>query len=530
MTRPALARHRRDALETAAVVIVSVAVGLWYARVADQPLFWDEYFHLLAARSWSESGSLAIADGSYVRAAWFSKLVGLLFRAFGESPFVARLPGAVALAAWSVAIFLPVRALAGRPAAWIAALLFCLSPLVIVNTVMVRFYGPAGVLFWLGCLAAFFGAVGPRSGRQRVALTVTSLVSLFFAFSITPLARLWIACLGFWVLGLVAVRAYRSERRWLLLGALAAVGVVVTIGAFGTGWIQPLWAYYRDVPAWGLDRGDAVRWYELLIRGEYPTLWTLLPVAVVFAALRHGPLTGLCAVTFVSGLVFLSFGGPKGERYALPLLPFFFVLWGAATAGLVPAVRGRIGELVGRGAEAGLPAWMAKAAGPALLAAVIAFVLVTNPGFSGIRHAWRGQIESADRPPQGPAASPAAWEEVASLLRPVLGEVDVVVTPNSLQALYHVGRYDVAIQPWVLDLLDPLPEFGADYRTGLPVISTLASLERLVAENERGVVFGERWRWREPWEGIPNEMADYIESTMEPIALPAALGVIAYRW
>src|SRR5690349_11806532 len=66
-------------------------------RIGHQPEF-DELYHVLAARGWLETGRFAIAEGEYNRTSLFTLLIAGLFRLFGESIVVARVPSVLAYA------------------------------------------------------------------------------------------------------------------------------------------------------------------------------------------------------------------------------------------------------------------------------------------------------------------------------------------------------------------------------------------------------------------------------------------------
>lgn len=522
--------NRRRLLEAGLLFLLSVLVTLRFSLTDGNALLWDEYYHLLAARSWADSGVLAVGDGTYGRVAWFSILVGWLFRTFGESVFVARLPGAAAMSLWVASVFLFVRVHVGRTAAWAGSLAFLLSPLVLINSVMVRFYAIAGLLFWMSCVSAYLSVSKPRPPAHSVSLALASVCFLLLGFQITSLTRLWFAPFGLWLMGLGLIWSFRSGRLRVALGGLTLLAIPVGLWAIGSGWLADLWGLYRAVPGWALDRGSDFRWYELLLRKDYPTLWTLLPLAVILSVV-HRPRVGMMAgFTFGAGIIILSFAGAKAERYIVPLIPFFFIIWGTAAAELVPALRNRISTLTALPPLSSFPQRLVSVVGGTLLASVLIFVVLTNPGFTRLRHVFGHEAASIDRPPPGYAASPGDWEEVGTRLRPILEEVSVVITSNTVQSLFHVGPYDYAMRPAVIEELNPPRELGIDSRTGRPAIGTLDSLIRLVAQHPSGLIFGERWRWGHPAGGFNESVTEFVEANMVKVPLSEDLGVIAFRW
>jgi hypothetical protein len=160
--------------------------------------------------------------------------------------------------------------------------------------------------------------------------------------------------------------------------------------------------------------------------------------------------------------------------------------------------------------------------------ATAASVLLLNPGVTALRALPGGHVPSEDRILYA-GLSPAEWDEVAPRLRTLSEDVDVVVTSNSLQMLYHVGAYDYAVRPTVVSELVPPEQFSVDRRTGRPAVSTLASIQRIVTEHERGLIVGERWRWDHPFEGLTPDVAEWVRTHLvEVTGLPRKL--TAYRW
>jgi hypothetical protein len=357
------------------------------------------------------------------------------------------------------------------------------------------------------------------------------LTLLQLCFEVTPLARLWIACLAIWPIGLGFVKAWESRHRWMIFGFTTLVVSLAGVWAFQSDWVLDLWRFYRNVPMWSVEDGSNVRYYEWIFRRDYPTLWTFLPLAGILSIARRPPAATMSAVIFGAGILFLSFGGAKATRYLVPIMPFLFVLWGIAISELMPGLRNRTSSLLETfESTKALPSWSRRLLGRSLMAVVIAFVLLTNPGFSGVRHVLPNQTSSLQRGRTEGGVSVEGWEEVAKTLATIMEEVDVVITSNPVQTLYHVGDYDYAMSPSEVQQAHPPSEFGMDRRTGRAAISTFDSLARLVAEHNHGLVFGELRRWRHPSTGFTEEVTNFIQGSMERVQLDDEWGVIAYRW
>src|SRR3546814_5595492 len=69
----------------------------------------------------------------------------------------------------------------------------------------------------------------------------------------------------------------------LVLLALVGLGVVAVAVLLQTGMLAELFEMYRSTPLWGAEDKDNVQFYFRLFLNDYPTFWTLLPVAALIA-------------------------------------------------------------------------------------------------------------------------------------------------------------------------------------------------------------------------------------------------------
>jgi hypothetical protein len=103
-----------------------------------------------------------------------------------------------------------------------------------------------------------------------------------------------------------------------------------------------------------------------------------------------------------------------------------------------------------------------------------------------------------------------------------------VATSHDVYVLHYFGRGDITLSKRRLAEVGDR-EFDRDPRTGMPTISTAASLDRLMSCHMDGLIVIEAVAWREPTT-IDQETSDFILAHTEEIALPARSGVRAFRW
>jgi hypothetical protein len=209
-------------------------------------------------------------------------------------------------------------------------------------------------------------------------------------------------------------------------------------------------------------------------------------------------------------------------------MPFLFVVWGVGVAAvlgrLVHYFRDHSGIVFARV----LPG--RRSVGLVRAALVIAAVWLIAANAASIRTAL--MLADITIPPELP---PPRWELAKPILEPLMKDADVVLVSSELETLYFLGSYDVLIsksrigeRAGAIGRVEA-PEFSRDTRTGRPLISKPASLEKLMACNRRGIIITSIYRWRhDPM--LDDAMADLIVQRAQPVDLPKGSRVMAFTW
>ena len=171
------------------------------------------------------------------------------------------------------------------------------------------------------------------------ALYIFSALSIAGALYLSLISVIALFGLGVWVLaemGAVWLAMLKTRKRfaWLLAGTAL---VSLAVFAVYSGLFSQLIDLFRGKDVSLVTRQDP-RFYHWLFMNQYPTLWTLLPLAIISGLARYPRLTGFCATIFSVSFVLLTMAEPKGERYIYFAMPFLFVLWSVALAEAVPRV------------------------------------------------------------------------------------------------------------------------------------------------------------------------------------------------
>ncbi|MCV6585595.1 MAG: hypothetical protein OIF47_08675 [Marinibacterium sp.] len=475
-------------LTAAATVLVFLVALVSRVSMLGLPPIYDEVYQLLPALSFQAQGDFAVLDGIYDRAHHFSQLVAFSLDLAGQQSMAAArflpsvLPGALLVAV----VFVWARIELG----WIAAL--CVAGLLVFwpNGVGVsqylRFYALQGLFFVSGALLVHTALIRARTSVWRGTCLIGAAVFFVLALHLHRLTLLGMAGIALWALlvpGWIWVQT-RPDRNRILLGvAIACVGVLaVALLGFGDQ-LQKHWTIYRWAP-WPAHEDPT--YYHRDFRDNYPTLWTLFPLAAL-VALRVNLLTAsFCVLIFATTFVLQSFGGLKGIRYLYPTTPFFFLTWAiVAQAWLGPAWRWLVDgvQKIWPGARShrlrgvvatglvGLCCLWGLAANPALPRSAKMIIGAETQTLLNKRR-W-------------------AWHEAQEISAPWLRKGAVLVSTEEMLAVAWLGDYDLGYnRPRFseLDFFGNAAPFTIDRRSGRPLIGMREDLLRVVACEPVGIV------------------------------------------
>ncbi len=514
----------------AAAAVAGLALGVRLVGL-DHTVHTDELNHVLAARSLLENGTLAIADGDpYSRAQLFTKLVAVLFRVFGEGVVIARIPAVAGGTLLVLAVFLWVRAVLGRTAGWVAALLLCFNPLAIYLSQTVFFYAWQVLLAWLGAIAVFHLVGDLVDGKVKpgwlALLGAAALLSFAIALTLQPLTMVDCAGVGIWAVAFAAPhlweRSLPAARRRAAGAVVVAVGLAAAIAVVTAG--EAAWQLYRYAPPHAMAHRTDFGFYHRLMLEDYATLWPLLPLAwLAAAAVSPRPLGFLGSLLTVS-FVFHSLAAWKHERYVFHALPALCAILGAAAQVILPRAHAMLaGLLAGRRARRG-----AAVASGAILAAALLFLVASTGAFSSSLRLLT--VRDADWDSSRRYRGEADWRSAAGPLRAIADSVDCVVSSNAAKAIYYLGRADymLGVHPMVT-AEGREPEFARSPQVGRPMISAPESVARVMEEHATGLIVVEAYDWHTGW-GVPGGTANLIAAYADPVPIPGEWRLLAFRW
>jgi 4-amino-4-deoxy-L-arabinose transferase-like glycosyltransferase len=519
----------RSAPIAASLAVFAIALAVRLVGLHHTP-YVDELNHVMAAHSLLTNGTLELTPGGepYTRARAFTWLIAALFRVFGESLAVARIPAVLAGAALVTLLFVWVRSVAGRTAAWIAATLFCFEPQSIYLSQLARFYTIQTLCFF-GAAILVYRAVTDRTlaTSRALQLCVGALLLLLLALHFQIITFVGIAGVLLWAVADRARGRLSHLQMALAVAAVAVVGLIALV-AVARGAFAHQFALFNYVDQWAAANRHNARYYHDLFLDQYPTVWTIFPLLVILAIYLNGRATLFCLVPFAIAFVVHSFAAWKAERYLFSVMPMFFAIVGMGVAEgarrVRPAFEGAVDWLTGKSL-----APRARALGTAMLFALVALFAAFGNGATSYTLKMM-LVSDADWQLALLYRGQPDWEAANAILAPQVDSSAVVVSTSELKSLYYLHRADVLLSvDYLGDPRNPGPEFTIFPKLGRPVVSTTQSLDQLRACFSTGLVLAEHGQWRAPW-SVKSGVADYIETTLDPVHLAPSTRILAYRW
>ncbi len=509
-----------------ALVLFAVALAVRLINI-DHPGYYDEYYHALAAGSTFGDEGQAGQGFIYGRAPYFTWLVSVFIRLFGDDLVTARMPSVLAGCLTVAVLYLVTRSVAGPVAGRVSALLLCFDPHSIFLSQLCRFYALHGLSFLLASLALYRAAYGPLRSWKTALYALISAGLLFYSQVLTPITTVGLAALLLWAATVIEWHKLRSftaaDIAILLIFVIGAAIAAYTFVPFGH-----IVSYYRGAPIFLEDYRWSFGYYPERLLDYYPLIMGILPLAVLAGLHRFRRFTWFCAVTFGVAVMVHSGAAAKQMRYIYYVMPYMYALVGIATAVAWPGIK-RLSRqvLLAVPPVRLLPvSW----SGPLALMLSTVVVLIAVMSNKGFRVAY-GMLTAthADWPANYYDHIPSDWAAATPTLRKLAADSDVIISSSGIKALYYLGRFDYDLLLTLARETTTGTEFGNDYRHGRPVIASPQALATITSENKSGIVIIDEIHWRQP-AFVPDEVADYLEQHMQRLDMPGQWRLIVFRW
>ena len=510
---------------SALVALITVAV-----RLADitHPAVFDEFFHILAANGFLETGTFNINDGTYTRGRLYTAILAVFIKMFGNSFFVYRLPSLIFGCMISVAVFIWLYKELGRRQAWIAATLMAFSPEMIYISQFTRFYSLQSLLFFIFAIVVYYNnAIFDKfSLNSRVGMILLAAFLLLASTHLQTITLIGLTGIFLWVFITYAIKFHTNKNTSAIIALYSATTVIAVTGlvfVLATKQGNMLLEQYTTPPHWMGTKNPGIFFYHYFYSETYPAFWFYLPLIILVGLIRNLRMAFFCAIIFCTAIAIHSFSGYKAPRYIFYVMPFFFILVSIAITCLYDYLSKTISALINMSPLNSITGIKIKYVCSILSVIIILFIAFMNPSYVG-------SIKSIISPGTllSYYSNTADWSELKSTLTDLVDAETVIVSSEAPKSQYYLGTYDFELnQVAVLD--ENKIEFARNKRLGRPSFSTVESLKKIVSCNKKGILISESRRFMHAERIIPSDTRNYIIENFknEKIKIP---DVLVYTW
>lgn len=498
-----------------------------YSLIRNTTPYIDEYYHVLAARSWVHDGALFLYDGGepYTRAKAYTYAVAACYRWFGENWASGRLPSLLCGGLLVMSVFAWLHRTVGRRAAWLGAGLLLFAPHMIGFSAMVRFYTMHMLFVWLAWVCAYGFIGGGVSRAGKVAAFVAGTACALFAAHVQTTTSIAALAIGVWagslfIAYLIHSQSGQSRKALLGLGVLLLVGVPVFIlGLKLTGAWDHMALKLNTSRPWTEGTRNQYQYYHRFFSDTYPVLWAAFPLIAVAALAHRRRPAWFCLVLFSTAFVVHSLLPIKGQRYLSYAWPCFFAVWAIGLDGLLNWFSQQVRTVIAGvfSERTASRRWVGVAVG-CFLAGSLVFAWTVTPSMKLGRKMLMGQE-------RGPLAN-EDWATATQVLKPIVDQTGFVLSSSPPKAIYHLGRLDLGLS---VSQAQDRPEFAVHDKLNRPIIYSADAVRKVMAEHPTGLIVIETAHFGAGY-FVPRATAEFIQANTQPIELPEGVGIKAFRW
>jgi hypothetical protein len=514
------------------VLLLMISLSVRLIGIGEGALH-DELYHFLAARGFLEHGEFTISPGAapYNRAALFTKMVAAFMATFTPTLVVARIPALLAGSLLPIVAFLWLRLNGDRFAGWVIGILVAMDPLLIQLSQIVRFYTFQHLAFLMGTIGVSL-LFRPYSFLPKTIILILAAATYWIALNLQPVSIMGLGGVIIFAAGAIwwkkVRRLNRKARLWVHVIAVSfslIAGTFIYANGMASKYIEMM--SYADL--WASLDVKNYRFYYALLISHYAPFWSMFPILMLLSFVRLPKITLLCATIFTVGFIGLSLAAWKSERYFSYLLPFFLIIVGVGGVSGLKLINTYIGDLISKST-------FAANKGSFLLKSLIISV-ISGSAIIG-NHAYLSTARLLTRehsfsfPLMGARDGSLSWSLAATILKPIVNDVDVVVTSDDLKALYYLGRAEYVLSPNSLHTgTGILPEFSKDRLSNAVIVASTSSVEEIHNCYKNGLFIVQAISLGQSPTKLPRlSAAKYFAEKGELIDLPEKYGLIAYRW
>ena len=447
-----------------------IGIGVWL-RLWDLGKFgfwWDELYHVIAAKSLLEEGRPFIPlSGDYTRSLPFTYIVAFFFKVFGVSEFSGRLPSVIFSTLFVIAGFFIVKNLLNRSIGLLFVIVMSLSPFSIELSRECRMYALFQLLYFSMSYFFFIGIENIDHGyslfrkvESKYEINIVYLLASLFLFicsaTIHALTFTFVLVVLFYSFALFVYHWKKNgfiqslDSKYFIISTLIICSVTAMY-IIKQGFLEDLYSTATTVPVWVQKKVSNVHYYRYFLSEKYPALFFIYPISVVLMMKEYGKKGFFIFSSFAVLYIFHSFIFERQlNRYIYFIFPFFILGSLYLVNNIVQYVWGQVRSNFKHSSR---------------LVYAIA-ILLALMSFNVFGYPWMGESKNVHQIRR--------WPEWSGLSPDVIKEIKKgkVMTTEQMPYIYHFN----AIPDYFIRAV-PDFEYAHDPRFPIKVIDNIGSLE-----------------------------------------------------
>ena len=501
--------------------IIAVGAALRFRNLGGFGFWWDELYHVSAAKSLiSGHGYFIPLIGDYTRAYPFTQVVALFFKSFGVSEVTARIPGVFSNLLLMVSGYWIIRRWFSKNIALLWMICICFSPLEIELSRECRMYAPFQFIFFLASYCFYLAFENKnRSGmviksleeRYQISFLygILCLVLFVISYLLHALTLNFLVVIVVYCLVMFFVNFFTKEERSIFdnkyfYTLFLAGASFVALKMFQPFVLEKAIELAHDSPDWWRLETNSYNFYRQYFSVNYPALTFLIPLSCLFMIKREGKKGTFIISVFATLFLLHSFVFVRQhERYLFYAFPYFFLIGIYFVNIIIEFVLKLIkSEFEGRPQIVGVVV---------ILSALIAFNSVGYP--------WIGNSKNVSQETR--------WNQWIDFPQKIKEDIkgSTFLTTRIMASMYYIG----VTPDWCLRVAEDEYRAVDDPRHNIGVIRNVNTLKKIFDETPGEIyLVATNWTFHEETI-ISSDSRDFIERNMRRIDLGAFEKAIVFK-
>jgi hypothetical protein len=473
-------------------------------------------YHILAAKSYNQTGELTILDGIYNRANLYTKIVSYQMKLSCDNLECARYVSMISSIILIILIIITSNYLYNSETAIVAGLLAGTCPALVEYAHTLRFYSMHALSFYIFAICTFIlisktdMIVRNKKYIMLVIYIITSLISLIISYhlQITTIIGLLGIGIGLVLINIIKIKIFikymyhEHKKSFIVLLVLAILTITIVLYNMYP-WIIQSYMTFNTSPPWAWVQSKNYLYYHNILSDWYPALWTLSPFFCVLSFSRWPKKTIFFLTIFAISFIIFSIAPQKDSRYIVYAIPFIII---PLSAGISVITKITLTHINNSKTSKNNYKYVYIITIIGLITSIFLFIAtqpVMNQAYSVIIKNSHPSIFTNYQ-----QSKKYDWGKVANILKNKNDDSYVLITSSSGKAAYYFGDYSFSLNYSEIHHTDTKKEFGLDPRTGRRVITSAESIEKILKKCKKCIIIAEKHHI--DGINIPNETVKYI--------------------